>query len=219
MQTADIDAHLAPYGLIVLGSFATRPDDPVPDATRSLALIGPDGGAMWPIFRQSTEYSDDLPDPLNRWSERVLGTVAGTLGAKALFPFGGPPWHPFITWALRSGRVHASPVTLLAHVSQGLFVSFRAALALVEVLDDPSPSPAASPCDTCAEQPCKTACPVGALSTEGYYVRACKAHMTGPEGGDCHSGCLVRRACPVGQGLRSSVQSAFHMQAFLGSDT
>ena len=83
-------AHLlAPHGLAVLGAFATGAEDPVPPGTQSLALIGPDGGAMWPVFCASPEVADGAPDPLNRWSERVLGAVAHDVGAVALYPFGG----------------------------------------------------------------------------------------------------------------------------------
>jgi epoxyqueuosine reductase len=53
--------------------------------------------------------------------------MACDLGAKALFPFGGPPWHPFIAWAKRSGRAWESPVGFLVHDQAGLMVSYRAA--------------------------------------------------------------------------------------------
>ena len=29
----------------------------------------------------------------------MIGRLACAIGAKALFPFGGPPWHPFYAWA------------------------------------------------------------------------------------------------------------------------
>jgi epoxyqueuosine reductase len=59
------------------------------------------------------------PDPIDRWSRRVIGHMACDLGAKALFPFGGPPWHPFIAWAKRSGRAWESPVGFLVHDRAG----------------------------------------------------------------------------------------------------
>lgn len=208
-----IASALAPHGLTVLGTLRAAPGDDLPDGTQSLALVGPDGPAMWPVFSASPEFADGQPDPLDRWSRRTLDAVATDLGATALYPFGGPPWHPFIAWALRTGRIHASPVTLLVHDTHGLMVSFRGALALPVALEHHT---SRSPCETCATQPCRTACPPRALTPERYDVPACRAHIASPEGTDCRHGCLVRRACPVGQGLRRAEQSAFHMAAFTG---
>ena len=118
---------------------------------------------------QGVSPNGAAPDPVDRWSRRVVGRLACDLGAKALFPFGGPPYHAVLSWALRTGSVWESPVRLLVHGTQGLMVSFRGALALKEVVD--LPPPPARPCDTCA-RPCLTACPVGALTGAGYDVAA-----------------------------------------------
>ncbi len=177
----------------------------------SLTLIGPDGPAFWPIFAASAEYESGLPDPLDRWSARVIGGLAATLGGAAHFPFGGPPWPPFIAWAEASGRIYRSPVGLLVHAREGMWVSFRGAIALPYPVFEEA---VASPCVSCADQPCRTACPVGALTDQGYDVPACRAHLATEAGRACRTGCLVRRACPVGVGRRSEVQSAFHMAAF-----
>jgi hypothetical protein len=64
--------------------------------------------------------------------------MACDLGAKALFPFTGPPWHPFIAWARRSGRAWESPVGFLVHDRAGLMVSYRGALALSHRIDLPA---------------------------------------------------------------------------------
>src|SRR3989338_1976491 len=82
------------------------------------------------------------------WGGRggLLGGMACDLGAKALFPFGGPPYHPFYQWALRTGRVWDSPVRLLVQAEQGLMVSFRGVLALKQVIE--VPAVAARPCDS-----------------------------------------------------------------------
>jgi len=150
---------------------------------------------------------------VDRWSRRVIGRIACDLGAKALFPFGGPPYHPYYQWALRTGRVWDSPVRLLVHAGQGLMVSFRGALALKEAVG--VPPPAAKPCETCAA-PCLVACPAGAITEAGYDVPRCHGFLDRPEGADCLSGgCLVRRACPLSQSYaRLPEQSAYHMGQF-----
>jgi epoxyqueuosine reductase len=205
---------LAAERLAVLGGFHPTSEDDLPAGTQTLLLIGPDGPGFWPHFAASPEASDCNPDPLDRWSRRVIGRIACDLGGKALFPFGGPPHRPFYAWALRTGRCHPSPVALLVHDVAGLFVSFRGALALQERLDLPPAPP--NPCYSCADRPCLTACPVGALTERNYDLSACHGFLDTSPGQDCMTGgCAVRRACPVSaRHGRLPAQSAFHMRNF-----
>lgn len=196
---------LAPHGLADLGAQH--------DGDTTLYLIGPAGPAFWPIFQASPEAQDGAPNPLDRWSKRVLDTVAAQQGATPLYPFTGPSWHPFPNWALQSGWCHRSPVALLVHATVGLWVSYRGALRFPD--RHPLPEPPPSPCAGCP-QPCRTACPVNALTPDGYDTNACHAWLDTPQGQSCMTeGCAARRACPVSQSHgRDPAQSAFHMNAF-----
>lgn len=187
--------------------------DDVPEGVESLVLLGPHEPGFWDHFTASPEFRDGAADPLDRWSHRVITGLANTLGAHPFFPFGGPPFQPFIGWALASGTAHLSPVGLLVHDSAGLMVSYRGALGFTSKVE--APSPGVSPCETCADKPCLTACPVDAFAGEGYDVVACKADLE-RAGNDCMDlGCAVRRACPISQSYgRRTDQSAFHMRAF-----
>ena len=211
-MTEQVQAALDPHHLEVLGGFAVAQGEAgFPAETRTLLMIGPKEPGFWPHLQAQPEWGG--PDPVDRWSRRVIGRVACDLGAKAVFPFGGPPYQPFYSWALRTGRVWDSPVKLLVHATQGLMVSFRGALALKQVL--PLPAPAVQPCATCAK-PCLTACPATALTGAGYDVARCHAHLDQPAGADClNGGCLVRSTCPAGAGYaRMPSQSAYHMRQF-----
>jgi len=205
----EVEAAAGAACLSVLGGFYPAPDEGL---GRTLMLLGP-GPAFWPHFAQSPEMRDGAADPLDRWSRRVVSRMAEVLGARALFPFGPPPFHPFQSWATRTGRIWPSPVNFLVHGDQGLWVSFRGALAFEAALDVP---PAMDkPCDSCPDQPCRSACPVSALTPAGYDVATCKDYLRG--GADCmRGGCAVRASCPVSRSFpRDARQSAFHMEAFL----
>lgn len=209
----DIAERLAAHHLAVMGGFYPAPEDGAPQGTQTLLLVGPAEPGFWAHLTAQPEWLDGAPDPVDRWSRRVIGRLACALGAKAVFPFGGPPYAPFQRWAKATGRAWESPVRLLVHDVAGLMVSYRGALALKEGLD--LPPGGARPCDTCAA-PCLIACPAGALTGAGYDVPACHAFLDQPQGQDCLSGgCHVRRACPLSQSYgRVAEQSAYHMRQF-----
>jgi ferredoxin len=203
-MTAALRAALAPERLFVSGGVA--------ETSETIFLISPDEPGFWPHVSQSPEFTDGAPDPLDRWSARVIGAMAADLGGQALFPFGGPPFTPFHHLALRSGQAFAAPIRFLVHARMGLWASYRGAIALPGTHG--LPPPAANPCTDCAA-PCLRSCPVAALSREGYDTAACHAHLD-RDGENClSSGCLARRACPAGKSYgRLPEQSSWHMRQF-----
>ena len=211
MRLADLTALAADSFLDVFGTLATTAEDGLGAGT--IVLLGPAEPGFWTHVNDQPEFSDGLPDPLDRWSARVIGGVANAVGGTAHFPF-GKPTHPFFSWALRSGRAWQSPVVLLVHDHAGLMVSYRGAILLPDTFFE-SPS-VARPCDTCIAKPCLTACPALALNENGYDLDACHSFLDTPGGLGCLShGCEVRRSCPVSKNYgRSRHQSAFHMERF-----
>ena len=182
----------------------------------SLILLGT-GAGFWEIFKSSPEYNDGARDPVDRWSRRVIGGLAAAHSAAAHYPFGGPPYSPFINWAKASGRAFTSPSQLLVHDQMGMMISYRGALHLMREIEMPPPPLAASPCLACTARPCLTACPVNAMVDGGPYgLAACHGHLDTAAGGECLSrGCLARRACPLSAGAgRCSEQTAHHMRYF-----
>ncbi|MBV2359881.1 ferredoxin [Thalassococcus sp. CAU 1522] len=216
MTLGAFDAEARVHGLTLRGALHPPPDATLPADTRTLILLGPDEPRFWPMFSGAPEFLDGAADPLDRWSKRVIGTLAREWGGTAIFPSDGPPYPPFIAWAQGCATIWASPVGLLVHHEAGLWVSFRGAVALPDRHEIPA---AIRPCDRCAGQPCTTACPVGALAPgQNYDVGACRAHVASDAGRACREiGCLARRACPASAALqRPDAQAAFHMAAFLG---
>lgn len=222
MDLAAVESALAPLGLIAFGGFPPAPADgvpPMPDgrAAASLVLVGNAGPGMWQSCAGAPELADGKADALDRWTRRVLERVAADLGAASLFPFGGPPYLPFVRWAKRAGPVAESPLGILIHPDYGLWHAYRGALAFADVMDLPPRDERPRPCETCAEKPCLTACPVGAFTGDRYEVADCVKHISTEAGADCVGlGCRARRACPVGRSFHyAAAQARFHMDAFL----
>ena len=211
MTLARIAKRVQQDHLDVFGAFHTDQSDTLDSGT--LVLLGPQEPGFWAHFTASDEYTDGAKDPLDRWSKRAISDAADDLGATPYFPFGAP-LQPFLSWATRSGRAWPSPVHLLVHDTAGLWVSYRGALLVPDRLD--LPSLPANPCVTCTDQPCRTACPAGAMRETDYDLTACHAYLDSAPGTLClETGCAVRKACPVSQKYhRMDAQSAFHMDQF-----
>lgn len=196
-------------GLLTMG--ATHSHSP---QTQTVVLFGT-GPDFWPVFSAAPESDDGAPDPIDRWSKRVITALAAQFEATCQFPSDGPPYPPFIRWALASGRFFQSPVGMMVHPDVGLLISLRGAL-LFDHKIDLEPTDSSAPCDSCLA-PCTTACPVGALRQDAPYdVAACHAYLDTNEGVGCMTGgCLARRACPVSaKARRPDAQSALHMRSF-----
>lgn len=224
MDYASVCRGVEARGLVPRGAFHPTDADAVPAmadgrAVDALVLVGVVGRAGWDAFQGSAEAGQS-PDPLDRWSRRVVTELAAELGAEPLFPFGGPPFLPFLRWARRAEAVHPSPIGPLIHPDYGLWHAYRGALAFQEAMDLPPADTRAPPCEACADKPCLTTCPVGAFGPDGYDVPACIGHIGADRGRDCLAGgCLARRACPVGVAYRYvPAQMGFHMRAFLAAN-
>ena len=219
---------LAIHGLSLRGSFAPTPADKLPTLPNGAQaagvwMVGVIGSAFWPHFKASTFYNDGQPHPLDRWSRAIGEDLATRWRGIALFPFDGPPYHPFQRWADRAEATQPSRMMLRIHPAFGLWHAYRFALAVPlapAATTTPVPSMASAElCATCTGQPCLQACPVGAYTGETFLLEACAGHLHSGRGGECmQSGCLARRACPVGSGfMYTEEHAAFHMQAFAQS--
>jgi hypothetical protein len=228
-----ISAHLAPNHLVVRGWFRIETGDLAEGADAALAgapalLVGNHGGGMWNAFVRSAEFRDDLADPLDAWTRRMIARAARGLNGVPLFPFGKPIW-PFQRWAKRAMGIEASPLGILIHPQFGLWHALRGAIAFPGIeLDIADVRATNHACDECREKPCLSACPVSAFSPGAFAAKACRGYLDAltassnesrPAGApDCmENGCAARDACPVGREFRyGSEQLRFHMWAFRG---
>lgn len=223
MDFKDIENALAGTGLIVRGGFYPDAGDGVPGnvpgGTATLVLVGNAGPDMWAAFTAATTPAMRKGDanPLDDWTHEILTRAAAALGCRALFPFSGPPYYPFQQWALKAGGVFTSPTGPLIHPEFGLWHAYRGALAFHERLALTAPPRQSSPCETCTDKPCLSACPVDAFANGQYDVPVCVAHVGAAAGAECRTrGCLARRACPIGPRYGYGPdQARFHMDKFL----
>ena len=214
----------ADVGLAVRGAFHPEPAEldrarcSAPAGT--IVLLGFTGSLQWAHFECSPEARDGSPHPLDRWSRRVIGSLAREFDAEDVYPSGTAlaPL-PFQRMALRSEPVHRSPIGLLIHERWGLWHAYRGALVLPFAIELPPPAPSVHPCASCASQPCLSACPVHAFRPNAFDLDACVNHVLSDAGRECRErGCLARRACPVGVEFQyGEHQAQFHMGAFLRS--
>ena len=195
-----------------------RPSDAVPPladgrAAGTLVMVGNVGQALLGAAAGRTRGAR-ARDPIDRWTARVLAGLADGV----LFPFGGPPHHPFQRWARRADPSSPSRrLGILIHPEFGLWHALRGALLFRERLELPAIAAAPSPCDACAAKPCLRTCPVGAFTRERLrHRRLPGATCARCPGQPCMiQGCQARLACPVGRehayrgGLAQHLMRAF----------
>ena len=218
---AAIVAAVERTGLRVRGGFHPGPGDALPrlrtgEEAATLILVGNVGSSLWAPFVDSG-YPARSPHPLDDWSREVVSGLSRELGAEPLFPFGGPPFLPFIRWALQADTVWPSVMGPLIHPRFGLWHAYRGALSFPERIELPSRAPAGvRPCDECPDRPCLAPCPVGAVGEEAFDAAGCAGWLVDRPRGECReAGCLARRACPVGREYAYRPEhAAFHMAAF-----
>ncbi|EFO33403.1 conserved hypothetical protein [Roseibium sp. TrichSKD4] len=219
---AEIEKQVSAAGFLVVGSFL--PEDKIelprlsdPSASLALVLIGSAGPAFWQAFQKSPEFSDANPDPMDRFTRRVLTQIAADLGLEVLFPFDGPPYYPFQRWAKACGGFSQSPLGVLAHETYGPWLGLRGAFVVPSARESTPEMAVDGPCVTCADKPCLSVCPVGAISLDcGYDYLACRSYLKDNPSAECWQGCLARHACPFGKDhAHLPEQARFHMTSFV----
>jgi ferredoxin len=180
------------------------------------ALIVASGGpAFFDRFDGGPEATDGAPNPLDRYTERVVARATRDaldprgVAHVALFPFGARPLIPFQRLGRAAGLGGPGPLGLQIHPTFGPWWAYRALI----VLDRPLPA-APPPGDGCAgcDAPCVAACPAGAVARGGFDIVACQARRLVAE--PCRLSCVARITCVRGPEHRyRDEELAFHMRA------
>lgn len=169
-----------------------------PEQWSRLILIGNAGTSFWPALQQ---FGMHTADPVDHYSRTVAGRFAreflGDPPRRWLYPL-EDVLLPLQKLGYAAGWSHPSPLGLDIHPEYGPWFAYRVAFlttAPVEVLRAPLRP---SPCDTCRDRPCISACPAGAVRGVGRFdVGGCGAFRLSAQS-PCAERCLARLACPVG---------------------
>ena len=183
---------------------------------QSIALVGQGAQGYWPVFSQSAEYLHGQANPIDHWSQRIGDDIAHRFDGLALYPFTGPPYWPFLSWAAATGDTAPSRLGMHLHRRYGLWHSYRFALLMPNLAPaTKTQDPYQAPCDNCAK-PCLTPCPVDAFAKPGeYQVAKCRTYVRDNPQSTCYTqGCQARLACPEGQGSHELAQHQYHMRVF-----
>lgn len=195
MHRPDLDQICQGLGFRLLGIVSAQYPQDGTDC--QIALIGNIGDEFWPFFIAAPEYTDGLPNRLDRYCRRTL-TEQAPERARLIMP-SDAPYAPFQSWAQSLGTMHPSPLGILIHQNYGLWFAFRAAWRFpADTFDFDLPVPTPSPCQGCIEKPCLNSCPVSAFSTSGLAADTCRNYLTSAPSPCIGHQCQARLACPIG---------------------
>ncbi len=166
----------------------------------SVILLGNGGSPMWHALER---HGISGTDPVDDFSANVATAYARDhLKTKAILLYPSMYLISLTELGKRAGWSHVSPIGLGIHPVFGLWFAYRAVLLVEARLEPTVRSEQESPCDSCREKPCRTACPSGAVGDVGSFaLETCSRFRLGEES-ICARQCLARLSCPVGSEYR-----------------
>lgn len=178
-----------------------------------LLLLGHRGRRFWQALQRRGLHGTHPVDDFV--GECLAGCFAGPLAGhrwRQLFP--GPQVVGLQRLGELAGWHHRSPFMVGVDADWGSWFAYRAVVLADTRLPLTPRRERASPCLSCADQPCVSACPAGALAPV-WNFQACLDHRLAPDS-SCADRCLARNRCPVGEEHRySEAQTAYHYRQSL----
>ncbi|PID85617.1 MAG: hypothetical protein CSB13_06940 [Chloroflexi bacterium] len=159
-----------------------------------LILIGHGGRHMWTQLQQ-TDMS--ITDPVDTYSINLTQQFIDTYleGMDSLILYPTDYLVPLGQLGEQAGWSHPSPLGQGINPQYGVWFAYRTAFLTVANLPVTTYPPTESPCLSCADKPCLTACPAGATG-ETFALTPCVQHRLHPQS-TCTDRCLARMACPI----------------------
>lgn len=168
---------------------------------RQLILIGNAGPALWRSLPPA--LMADTADPIDEFSvATVLAWFAQECPGHVhvlLYPADKPVELQLL--GERAGWHRHTPLMLGIHPRWGSWFGYRVALLADTRLAATAVAEVDSPCLSCADQVCISACPAQAMENGQFILERC-IHYRAEAASPCASRCLARDACPVGREYR-----------------
>lgn len=203
--------NLAEQGLNLYAVFelSQLPDSIIDDLKQSdtdldkysrLVLLGNGGQRFWDELEK---VQIDVLHPVDTFSLRLTEAFIKTVSAAddsslIVYPQ-SDVMVPLQQLGNLAGWGTPSPIGNSISPEFGLWFAFRAAFLTSVELTPTKNEQRPSPCLTCVDKPCQTACPAGAVQASSFTFKLqnCITHRLSV-GSSCAATCLARMACPVG---------------------
>lgn len=212
-QGLNLQAVLALHALPAEVLAQLAPTEAERAAPTQLLVLGHQGRGLWTALQQRGLHGAHPVDDFV--SECLAACFAGPLAGhrwRQLFP--GPQLVGLQRLGELAGWHHRSPFMVGVDAEWGSWFAYRAVVLADTRLPLTPRRELASPCLSCADPPCLSACPANAL-TPAWHFQACLDHRLAP-GSSCEDRCLARNRCPVGEAHRySDEQTAYHYRQSL----
>lgn len=172
---------------------------------RRLVMIGNGGRRFWEALQ---EHGHITPDPVDYFSTTITRRfIVEYLGSPPIYwLYPANLLIPLQRLGEMAGWAHPSPLGLGISAQYGVWFAYRAAFLTTADLPLSTEPRTPSPCTTCVEKPCQTACPVGAVHDEHQFdVPTCAQHRLLPQS-PCADRCFSRLACPIAPEHQYSIE-------------
>lgn len=175
---------------------------------RQLILLAHGGRRLWDCVQAAGSGGEHPVDDyvsgiVQRWTADNLPGCRTRL----LYPGAAPV--PLQRLGKLAGWHQPAPFMVGIDPEWGPWWAYRAALVADSNFRPSAPVDRASPCASCAHQPCVTACPAGAMDDGRFALEACLAFRR-RAASPCAFTCLARVACPVGAEHRYDTSQLRH---------
>jgi len=167
---------------------------PYTDYTR-LVLTGHGGRTLWSKL-QKTDI--DKTNPVDSYSlnltQQFINKYLAESNSLIIYP-AEEYLVPLGQLGELAGWSHPSPIGQSINAELGVWFAYRTAFlttADLPIITNPSTD---SPCLSCVDKPCLSACPAGATG-ENFVINLCAQYRLQPKS-PCADRCLARMACPI----------------------